>query len=167
MVHGTRMRRLWLAFIFVCTAGSLAMAANDIYLTDAIKNPAYLRALTNLLINARNLPIWTQQIAKTRGNYVGAPVAYTTIDGRKYQLFHTCKPHACDNSQLEVMFSSDGAQAWGAFMEKGNPVFYLGAPNPAQRSAFRSALLHRQGAIRRNRAVRILLRNCAQAYLFA
>ncbi len=134
------MRQLFWAFILVCTVCSAAVAANDTYLTDAIKTPSYLRALTNLLKSSRNLPTWTKQVLKTSGDYVGTPVVYSTVDGTRYELFNTCKPHDCSDSKLEVIFSPGGAQAWGAFMEKGKSISYLGAPSPAQQSALKTAL---------------------------
>ena len=134
------MRQLWWVFIVMSTAASLALAANDIYLTDVIKNPSYLRALTQLLKSAHNLPNWTKQVLKTSGNYVGTPATYSTIGGTRYELFHTCKPHDCSDSRLEVMFSPRGARAWGAFLESGRPIAYLGAPSPAQRAALMTSL---------------------------
>lgn len=134
------MQPLRWAFILVCAACSAAVAANDIYLTDAIKNPSYLRALTSLLKNAHNLPAWTEQVLKMSGNYVGTPVTYSTIDGTRYELFNACKPHDCVDSRLEVMFSPGGTRAWGAFLESGKPISYLDAPNAAQQRALQAAL---------------------------
>ncbi len=134
------MSRFCWAFILVCTACSAAAAANDIYLTDAIKNPSYLRALTSLLKNAHNLPSWTKQILKTSGNYVGDPVTYSTIDGARYELFSSCKPHDCANDQLEIMFAPGGAKAWGAYLQNGKTISYLGAPAPAQQESLKAAL---------------------------
>jgi len=39
-----------------------------------------------------------------------------------------------------VMFSPRGARAWGAFLESGRPIAYLGAPSPAQRAALMTSL---------------------------
>ncbi len=52
----------------------------------------------------------------------------------------TCKAHACLQNQLAIIFSPGGAQAWGALMDDGKPVSYLGAPGPAQQSALRDVL---------------------------
>jgi hypothetical protein len=127
--------------MFVCAACSVAMATDDTYLTNAIKNPSYSRALTNLLKSSRNLPTWTKQVLKTSGDYVGNPVIYSTVDGTRYELFNTCKAHDCADNQLEVMFAPDGTRAWGASTENGKSIAYLGAPSPAQQSALRAALL--------------------------
>jgi hypothetical protein len=118
------------------------VAADATYLADAIKNPSYSRALTELLAKSRTLPSWTLQVLKTSGNYVGSPVVSSTVDGAKYALFHTCKAHDCSENQMELMFSPNGAQAWGAVMESGKSISYLGAPGPAQRSALKTGLQH-------------------------
>ena len=52
------MQQTFWALIFAVAASTIAAAANQVYLTDAIKNPSYLRSLTGLL-NAGSLPIWT------------------------------------------------------------------------------------------------------------
>ena len=139
------MRQLHLAFKFsafmlACTACSSAVAAKDIYLTDAIKTPSYLHALTNLLKGVPSLPPWTKQVLKTTGDYVGAPVDYLTVDGTKYTLFNACKPHDCSNNALELMFTPNGTQAWGAIVIDGNSVIYLGAPSAAQQSVLKAPL---------------------------
>jgi hypothetical protein len=134
------MRKLYLAFMLVCAVCSIAVAADAPYLTDAMKNPSYSRALTNLLKSSRSLPSWTKQILKASGDYVGTPVTYSTVDGIKYELFNACKAHDCADNQLEVMFAPGGTQAWGAVMTNGNSIAYLGTPSPAQQSALQAAL---------------------------
>lgn len=133
------MRRIFCAFILMYAACSSAVAANQIYLTDAIKNPAYLRSLTSLLKNAGKLPSWTRQVLKTSGNYVGTPVAYSTVDGMRYELFYACKPHDCGNNGMELMFAPHGAKVWAAMVEDGKSVTYLGSPNAAQQAALKEA----------------------------
>jgi hypothetical protein len=133
------MRRIFCAFILMYAACSGAVAANQIYLTDAIKNPAYLRSLTSLLKNAGKLPSWTRQVLKTSGNYVGTPVAYSTVDGIRYELFYACKPHDCGNNGMELMFAPHGAKVWAAMVEDGKSVTYLGSPNAAQQAVLKEA----------------------------
>ena len=134
------MRQLCLGFMLACTACSVAVAAGDTYLTDVMKKPSYSRALTNLLKQSRSLPVWTRQLLKTSGDYVGTPVDYVTIDGTRYELFGTCKTHDCGDNRLEVMFAPNGTQAWGGVLKDGKSVIYLGAPSPAQQSALEPAL---------------------------
>lgn len=133
------MRQISRALILLCAAYSSATAANQIYLTDAIKNPAYLRSLTGLLKSAGKLPSWTRQVLKTSGNYVGTAVAYSTVDGIRYELFYACKPHDCGNNGMELMFAPHGAKVWAAMVEDGKSVTYLGSPNAAQQAALKGA----------------------------
>lgn len=134
-----QMRQLYCALVLTCAVCSNAAAANQAYLTDAIKNPAYLRSLTSLLKNAGKLPSWTRQVLKTSGNYVGTPVAYSTVDGIRYELFYACKPHDCDNNGMELMFAPHGAKVWAAMVQDGKSVTYLGTPNGAQQAALKEA----------------------------
>ncbi|MGB6534715.1 MAG: Ivy family c-type lysozyme inhibitor [Xanthobacteraceae bacterium] len=137
------MRRICWAFVsfcLFCAACPLAVAANNVYLTDAIRNSTYLNALTNLLHSAGKLPPWTQQLLNPTGDYVGNPAAYSTVDGAKYELFYTCMAHECDNNELEVMFAPGGAQAWGALVVDGKTASYLGDPSPAQQAALKAAM---------------------------
>jgi Inhibitor of vertebrate lysozyme (Ivy) len=126
--------------MFAAAACSMAGAASGIYLSDAIKHPAYSRALAALLDQAGGLPTWTRQVLKPTGDYVGSPVAYSAIGAISYALFHTCKAHDCAANQLEIMFAPHGAQAWGAVIAGGQSVSYLGAPSTAQQSALHAAL---------------------------
>jgi hypothetical protein len=133
------MRRLCCALILMCAACASAAAANQIYLTDAIKNPAYLRALTGLLKNAGKLPSWTRQVLKTSGDYVGTPVAYSTIGGIRYELFYACKAHDCGNNAMELMFAPHGAKVWAVVVQDGKSMTYLGSPSAAQQAALKEA----------------------------
>jgi hypothetical protein len=134
------MRQVRWAFVVLITACRLAAAAEVPYLTDAIKNPAYLRALTTLLKSGPKLPRWTRQVLDRSGNYVGTPATDATVGSTRYQLFFTCKAHDCDQNNLEIMFAPDGAQAWGAIVVDGRSPSYLGAPSAAQQAALKAAL---------------------------
>ncbi len=134
------MRQTFWALIFAVAASTIAAAANQVYLTDAIKNPSYLRSLTGLLKNAGSLPIWTRQVLKTSGNYVGTPMAYSTVNGIRYEMFYACKAHDCADNAMELMFAPNGAKVWGAIVIDGKSVTYLGAPDAAQQAALKEAL---------------------------
>jgi hypothetical protein len=133
------MRRIYLAVILTYAASLIAAAANQTYLTDAIKNPSYLRSLTSLLNNTARLPSWTRQVLKTSGDYVGTPVAYSNAAGIRYELFYACKAHDCADNAMELMFAPNGDRAWAALMEDGRSVTYLGSPSAAQQAALKKA----------------------------
>ena len=135
----------WIIFIvsaFCLLICSPVLASSDIYLTDAIKNPSYAQSLSNLLKGSRDLPSWTRQTLKTSGDYVGDPMTTSMVDGISYELFTTCKPHDCSDSQLEVMFAPTGVHAWAAYAETGKPIIFLGAPSAPQHAALKAALQH-------------------------
>ncbi len=134
------MRTLLRALLLTFATASVAAAAGDVYLADAIKSPAYAQALTRLLKSAGHLPEWTNELTNRRGNYVGTPVDHVTIAGTRYELFNACKAHDCADNRIEVMFAPNGTQAWGAILIEGKSVSYLGAPSPAQQSALKAAV---------------------------
>jgi hypothetical protein len=134
------MRGLRSAIILACTACALPAMAADVYLFDVVKKPAYARSLKSVLQGAKDLPSWTGNLVRTRGDYVGAPVDYVTVEGIKYELFNACKAHACDDNRVEVMFAPNGAQAWAGVYQAGKPITWLGAPSAAQQDAMKGAL---------------------------
>lgn len=134
------MRRLCGSLFVTVAACTIAAAANRTYLTDAIKEPSYLRSLDGLLKSAGKLPVWTRQVLKTSGNYVGTPLTYSTVDGVRYELFYTCKAHDCGNNAMELMFAPSGTKVWGAIVIDGKSVSYLGSPNAAQQTALKEGL---------------------------
>jgi hypothetical protein len=136
------MRRLLWIVLAACAACSTASAENDVYLTDAIKNQIYAQTLSNLLKESPGLPPWTQQTLKPTGDYVGVPRTFTTAGSTNYELFNSCKPHACSDNQLVIMFAPNGTQAWAAYAETGKPVIFLGVPSAEQQSALKAALQH-------------------------
>ncbi len=133
-------RRLCRALILAGAACALPATAADVYLFDAVKKPAYARSLRGLLQGARGLPGWTRNLLSARGNYVGTPAEYVTVEGTQYELFNACKAHECADSRFEVMFSPGGTQAWAGVYESGRPIIWLGAPSPAQQAAIKGPL---------------------------
>ena len=124
--------------LFVGALASRAGAIEGNYLFDVLKQPPY-RAAFDALIARQNLPGWIGVFART-GNGVAVPATYAMIQGTRYQLNHVCKPHDCAGNELEIMFAPNGAQAWGAVIDGGKPVRFLGDPNPAQAKALSAAM---------------------------
>ncbi len=136
-------RRLrWvLVMMALATTGLMCSPATaaDPYLFDVIQKPPYARALKRLLDHAGNLPSWTRQVLKRKGNYVTDILTYAAVGGTTYEVFLGCQPHNCDESKLAVMFAPDGAQAWGALLRDGE-TSYLGAPSEGQQTALKERL---------------------------
>lgn len=127
-----------MVLISMCVVCLPAMA-EDPYLSDMIKKPAYAQALKTLLDHAGKLPDWTGEVLKPKGDNVQSPVKYGSIGGTTYELFFNCESQNCNRSQLEVMYAPDGTQAWGALFQEGK-ISYLGAPSEAQQKVLKEWL---------------------------
>ena len=113
--------------------------AGDAEMADLLALRPFLPQPHRLLNNAARLPSWTRQVLKTSGDYVGTPVAYSSPDGIRYELFYACKAHDCADNAMELMFAPNGDRAWAALMEDGKSVTYLGSPSAAQQAALKKA----------------------------
>jgi hypothetical protein len=113
--------------------------ADPAYLSDVMKEPAYRKAYAAMLSGASHLPSWLKQITG-REDYVGTPETSATVAGISYRLFHACEAHDCMGHELEVMFSPDGAQAYGLLVDGNKPQRWFGAPDAAQQAALSKAL---------------------------
>ena len=133
-------RQFCCGLVMMSVVWSPALAAEP-YLSDMIKKPAYARTLKSLLDHAGNLPSWTGEILKLKGNYVGDVATHVAIGGTTYEIFFTCQPHNCDDAELAVMFAPNGTQAWGVLFQEG-AISYLGAPSEAQQAALKKELSH-------------------------
>src|SRR6516225_12474016 len=89
-----------MALATTCAACSPAMAFDDVYLFDLIKQPAYARSLKTLFDRASSLPSWAREALKPKGYMTEAPQAYVTIDGTSYETFFECEPQNCNVNQM-------------------------------------------------------------------
>jgi len=123
------MRVTFLLIILLAT-GSVAVSAADApkgrYLADLMKQPSH-RAAWHGMLAGETLPPWVELYAKTLD---GPPTPAITVkaDEHSYTLAFTCKPGACAEDQLFVLFSAGGAKAWGLLVT-GDQQKWLGAPD--------------------------------------
>ncbi|MBB2164898.1 hypothetical protein HLH26_10165 [Gluconacetobacter sp. 1b LMG 1731] len=78
----------------------------------------------------QRLPDWV-----SRGQATSTPIARLVTSGRSYLLGHLCKPHDCDNNQLDIVFAADGHAAWGLLHTRPNerqPFLQSWLGNPDQ-----------------------------------
>jgi hypothetical protein len=129
------MRSLGRVVILACIACASPAQAADVYLFDAMKKPAYARALASLLEGRQSLPSWTQNLLSPRGDYVGTPAEYGSIEGDPFEVFSACKAHECDTNRAVVMFFANGTRAWAGVYVAGKPIIWLGAPDPSRQAA--------------------------------
>ena len=56
------------------------------------------------------------------------------LEGARYQLVASCKPHDCADNNLVLLWRADGPQFIGKVLRAGQPV-WVGAPTPRQQAA--------------------------------
>jgi hypothetical protein len=110
------------------TSASLPASAENQFLFDVMKTPAYRHAWIEMLAGAKGLPPWIGQITG-KNNYVATPGTTATIGGSSYRLFHACEAHNCGGSQFEVIFTADGNRAFGMLKDENHPTRWFGAPD--------------------------------------
>lgn len=125
--------RFLIAASLAATCGAGLARADDDYLSDALKKPAYRKAWNAMLAGEKNIPDWLITFGRG-GSGVNGPVKPVTVDGRKMQASFVCKPHDCASNQLQILFSLDASSAVAILKVDDRPR-YLGAPTPAQRAA--------------------------------
>ncbi|MFT8420456.1 MAG: Ivy family c-type lysozyme inhibitor [Gluconacetobacter sp.] len=125
------MPRRLIHFIHACSALLLLIshpgwAAEQPQTADLLLEAPYRRAYVVM----QRLPDWV-----SRGQATSTPVARLVTSGRSYLLGHLCKPHDCDNNQLDIVFAADGHAAWGLLHTRPNerqPFLQSWLGNPDQ-----------------------------------
>lgn len=123
----------------VASLGTGVARAEDEYLFDALKKPAYRKAWNTMLASEKNVPGWLVTFGRG-GPGVAGPLKPIAVDGRKMQASTVCKPHDCAGNELHVLFSLDASSAVGSLVSAGSRPRYLGAPTSAQRMALDRAM---------------------------
>lgn len=132
------MRKLGLATLALLLT-SLPAAAEEPYLFDVMKNPAYRQAWIAMMSGGDGAPRWLGQVTG-KGNYVATPGRRAAIGGANYRFFHACEAHNCAGSQFEVMFTADGRRAYGMLLVEGHPPRWYGGPDAAMQAALAKAM---------------------------
>lgn len=106
-------------------------------LADLMKQPAN-RAAWYGMFAGETPPQWVDDYAKSLD---GPPTPSIALEanGQTYTLAFTCKPNACGDNQLFVLFSPGGAKAWGLLVT-GNEKTWFGAPDQTIQDAILSGI---------------------------
>lgn len=106
-------------------------------LADLMKQPAN-RAAWYGMFAGETPPQWVDDYAKSLD---GPPTPSIALEanGQIYTLAFTCKPNACGDNQLFVLFSPGGAKAWGLLVT-GNEKTWFGAPDQTIQDAILSGI---------------------------
>jgi inhibitor of lysozyme (Ivy) len=101
-------------------------------LGDLLKQPTYRAAWIGMLAGAAP-PAWIEDYAKTLDG-PPSPSIEIPVGADSYTLGFTCKPGACGDDQLYVLFSPGGAKAWGLLLT-GTEKKWLGSPDQSIQEA--------------------------------
>ncbi len=132
------MRRLACLAAFLPLSGA-AVAAESVYLFDALRQHSYRIAWDKLLKEVQPTPDWLRQFDKDYDGAAGQMISIT-IDGKAYELSFVCKPEDCAGRKFEVLFEAGGAKAFGALGGKDNAPAFYGAPPPSLQDALAKAI---------------------------
>lgn len=121
-----------------------AVAADEgTYLFDLIKKPGFRETWNSLMRAQKGLPDWLAGFVKNgKGGGPSAPMGVVTVGGTKYQAATICEKHNCPGSYLRMLFTLNGAKAYGAIMSDDSgsgPVRLqrqIGEPSAAMVEAF-------------------------------
>ncbi|MCH4092824.1 MAG: inhibitor of vertebrate lysozyme family protein [Acetobacter peroxydans] len=126
------MRQAMIMLAALCSAVP-AWAEDLPYTADMAQRPNFSKAYHTMT----ELPEWVSKAAA-----VSTPMGNIMFNGKAYLVGHLCKPHDCADNQLEVIFSRDGAQAWGLLSQRVEGRLYqmpLGTPDSVLLAAMHAA----------------------------
>jgi Inhibitor of vertebrate lysozyme (Ivy) len=134
------MRVTLLSILLLATGAMGAFAADTAkgpYLSDLMKRPSNRGAWDGMLAGETRPP-WIDAYAKTLDG-PPTPAIIVKSGEQAYMLAFTCKPNACSDNQLFVLFSASGAKAWGLLLT-GDQRKWLGAPDDDIQKTILSAI---------------------------
>jgi len=127
-----------LAFLVFALTVAPAIA-EELYLFDVLRMPAYRGSWDRLARDVQPTPDWLNQFERNFDGVAGAAKT-VTLDGKPYDLFFVCKPHECAAKKFVVLFEPGGKRAYGALGGIGDPPLFYGDPTPAMQDALAQAL---------------------------
>lgn len=117
-------------------APAFARASAD--LRDLIKSEPYRGAWTRMLAKERDVPNWIKDFIVT-GEGANTPTRMIPVGYQAYLLATLCRGQDCTSHKFYVMFSPDGAKAYGEILETGKTPRWLDKPDAASRAAIKEA----------------------------
>lgn len=125
-----------LAFALIADAAS---AQDGSFLFDVLPKPPYRRGWEKLIKEVNPTPDWLRQFSKNFDGVAGS-MKPAAIEGKAYEMYFVCEPHACAARKFEVMFDADSKRAFGALGGDGTAPAFYGDPTPAMQDALVKAL---------------------------
>ncbi len=121
----------------VLVAGA-AVAEEPAFLFDALRLPRFKAAWNTLVKDVQPTPDWLLHFNDFDGE--AGDLKPVMIGGKPFRLSFVCKPQDCKGHKFEVLFTADGARAWGALGGGDEPPAFFGGPDPAQQEALTKAI---------------------------
>jgi len=131
-----RVRSLLTSFLFIATAPALAEDVGK-PMGKLLEQQAYVYAWKGMMAGEA-APFWIHEYAKSLDG-PPTPVIPVELDSETYMLGFTCKPDACENNQLFVLFAPGGRDAWG-MLAAAPHISWLGKPDKRIQDAITGAL---------------------------
>ena len=125
-------RLLLVLLLALGSAPAFAEGAKGPLLAELMKQPTYRAAWIGMLAG-ETPPAWVDDYAKTLDGPPSPSIAIP-VGADSYTLGFTCKPGACADDQLYVLFTPGGAKAWGLLLT-GKERKWLGAPDQSIQDA--------------------------------
>jgi len=101
-------------------------------LDELLKRPAFKEAWDKVFRRERNVDRWVH-VFGGGGEGTVEPTRAVASDGMRYLVGVVCRPQACEDNRLFVLFREDGSQAWARWLGKDIALTY-GQPTPAMRA---------------------------------
>lgn len=110
------------------------------YLSDLLKKPAYRESWNRLIQGQGNAERWLREYASTFDGPT-TPSATLVLSDGEYLITTVCQAHNCGPTLFYVLFSPDGAQAWGIQRKQREPATVFGQPDSEKERAVREFML--------------------------
>lgn len=125
--------RALLACLALLVAMPVAFAQQPLPgLDELLKLPAFKEAWDKVFRRERNVDRWVH-VFGGGGEGTVEPTRAVASDGMRYLVGIVCRPQACEDNRLFVLFREDGSQAWARWLGKDIALTY-GQPTPAMRA---------------------------------
>lgn len=103
------MKRILIALVISCSALS-AYAAEPLTISGLATDKATAEAFKTM-VGSQKLPQWVTQGGTTSSNQD------VVIDGHKYTVLNSCKPHDCAAESIAVLYSAESRTLAGVFSQ--------------------------------------------------
>jgi hypothetical protein len=125
--------------LLLISAGPAAAedAAKGPVMGQLLDQPAYIYAWQSMMAG-ETPPDWVKDYSATHDG-PPTPTIPVSLDGEIYVLGFTCKPNACEDNQLYVLFAPEGRDAWGLLASPGG-LSWLGQPDERIQNAITGSL---------------------------